>query len=138
MSSILSYSAIAFTAFGVVFSVIYLWLHLFSDMDRLDERNRLLLSSIRYTIFLSLLFALLSFLLGKTTPALEALNALSRLFAVITICWIIVMLLCGISIAIIHVGKGSLRETRVKAVRKAFFTAFWAVVISGFLTWLLS
>ena len=136
MSSMLSFASIALTAFGILFTLIYLCLQLLGPAAD-PKRSRGLLRSMRNAVLLSLLFAFLSFLLGKELSPAEAVRSLSRLYSVITVCWLAAALLCGVAAALSFISRTAYRDERVQAIRRAFVNAVFGAVFGGALTWLL-
>ena len=136
MSSMLSFASVALTAFGVLFTLIYLCLQLF-DSAADPKRSKGLLRAMRYAMLLSLIFAFLSFLLGKEVSPAEAVRSLSRLYSVITVCWLGAALLCGVAAAWAFISRAAYRDERVQAIRRAFVNAVFGAVFGGALTWLL-
>ena len=133
----LYFAALAITGFGVIFTAVYLWQQIFVWAEDSAARSKGLLGAIRYAVFLSLLFAFLSFLLGKNDSPAEAVARLCRLYSVVAACWLGGALLSGVAAVSLFLSKYEYRDERVKAVRRAFRTSVFGAVIAGFLTWLL-
>ena len=138
MTMILFYSTIVICGAGALFSIIYLWLNTFSKITDLEPRNASILKIARTSMGLSLIFALLTCLLSDPGNVVAAIGLTSRLYSIIAITWLVVILLCGISMLIALVSKADYRVDLLGSINKVFSNALAGAVIGMILAWLLS
>lgn len=136
MSFIIYILTAIIAAAGVIFSAIYIWLNAFSSVSNLDERNKSLMKIIRATMVLPLIFALISYLISNVAYIETAIAATSRLYLIITICWIIVLVMWGIAMTFTLPSKKDSSMDTVHTLSKLFPISLIGIIISAVFAWL--
>lgn len=136
MSFIIYILTAIIAAAGVIFSAIYIWLNAFSSVSNLDERNKSLMKIIRATMVLPLIFAFISYLISNVAYIETAIAATSRLYLIITICWIIVLVMWGIAMTFTLPSKKDSSMDTVHTLSKLFPISLIGIIISAVFAWL--
>lgn len=136
MSTIVFILTVIIAVAGVIFSAIYIWLNAFSSVNNLDERNKSLVNIIRTTLVLPLIFAFVSYLISNIEYIETAIAATSRLYLIITICWIVVLVMWGIAMAFTMLSKKDSSMDTVHTLSKIFPICIIGIIISTVFAWL--
>ena len=138
MSTIIYISTLVLNFAGVAFAGTYIWLNVFSKITDLADRNTSILKITRTSMLLSMVFALLSCLLSNTSVIDAAIQRTASLYSIIAISWLVVVLVCGVSMLCAFVSKSTYKRELAGAIRKMFTVALWGAIIGLVLSWLLS
>lgn len=137
MSKLLSISTVVLCISGALFAFTYLWLNAFSKVSDLSVRNESILKIIKASVGWSLVFALLPCLLINDGAFYDGIDRASKLYSTIAITWLIVLLVCGMSMLAVFISKKEIKAEFPGAVKKLFSTALTGVIIGMLLSWLL-
>lgn len=138
MTTIIYISTLALNFAGVVFAGTYIWLNVFSKITDLADRNTGILKITKTSMILSMVFSLLSCLLSNTSAIDATIQRTTSLYSIIAISWLVVLLICGISMLCAFVSKATYRRELAGSIRKIFNIALWGAIISLVLSWLFS
>ncbi len=138
MSTILFIATLVLNLAGIVFSAVYIWLNVFSHITDLAERNRGILKITRASMYLSLVFALLSCLLSDNAVIAEAIKSTGTLYTVIAISWLAVLFLCGVAMLFSFLSKSTFKRDLMATVKKIFTVSLTGSIIAVVLTWVFS
>ena len=138
MTTVISISTMFLHFSGIIFSLIYLWLNVFSKLPDLPARNGNILKIIKTTIISSMIFAFLSCLLAKNAQIEKSIALTSSLYAVIAISWLVILLACGVSLIYSSISKKPYRTDVGQAVKNIFKLAMPGAIIGLILSWLFS
>ena len=123
---------------GIAFSLLYLWLNIFSKYTDLDERNKSILKIAKTTMVLSMIFALLSCLLANNLNVASNIARTSLLYAVIAISWLVVLLACGGAMLYRNLSKKEFSSEIGQTTKQIFVIALPGAIIGFVLSWLFS
>ena len=137
MSKLLSVSTVVLCISGALFACTYLWLNAFSKVSDLSVRNESILKIIKASVGWSLVFALLSCLLINDGAFYDGIDRAAKLYSTIAVTWLIVLLVCGLSMLAVFISKKEIRAEFPGSVKKLFSTALTGVIIGMLLSWLL-
>ncbi len=137
MSKILYFSTIALNISGVVFSLVYIGLNLFSKAGDVGVRSETSLKIIKASVTWSLIFAFLSCLFLNTRVVSEAIARTSKLYSTIAVSWLAVILVCGVSMLLMLASRKAIRSGLLQAIKKLFSVAMTGAIIAMLLSWLL-
>lgn len=137
MSKILYFSTIALNISGVVFSLVYIGLNLFSKAGDVSVRSETSLKIIKASVTWSLIFAFLSCLFLNTRVVSEAIARTSKLYSTIAVSWLAVILVCGVSMLLMLASRKAIRSGLLQAIKKLFSVAMTGAIIAMLLSWLL-
>ncbi|MBR4550211.1 MAG: hypothetical protein IKO83_09905 [Oscillospiraceae bacterium] len=137
MSKILYFSTIALNISGVVFSLVYIGLNLFSKAGDVGVRSETSLKIIKASVTWSLIFAFLSCLFLNTRVVSEAIARTSKLYSTIAVSWLAVILACGVSMLLMLASRKAIRSGLLQAIKKLFSVAMTGAIIAMLLSWLL-
>ena len=137
MSKILYFSTIALNISGVVFSLVYIGLNLFSKAGDVGVRSETSLKIIKASVTWSLIFAFLSCLFLNTRVVSEAIARTSKLYSTIAVSWLVVILVCGVSMLLMLASRKAIRSGLLQAIKKLFSVAMTGAIIAMLLSWLL-
>ena len=138
MSTIIYISTLVLNFAGVAFAGTYIWLNVFSKITDLADRNTSILKITKTSMILSMVFSLLSCLLSNTSVIDAAIQRTTSLYSIIAISWLVVLLVCGISMLCAFVSKSTYKRELTRSIRKIFNIALWGAIISLVLSWLFS
>ena len=138
MTTILFIFTIVLVVSGSAFAITHMWLSLFSSVTiDVGARKKTCVSFAKWSMILSLLFALLSCLLSKTGASDEAIDRTSTLYTVIAINWLVVFFLSTVSIIIASVAKARYRADAAKDIKKVLVVSVFGFLIAALLAWAL-
>lgn len=137
MSKILYFSTIVLNISGVVFSLVYIGLNLFSKAGDVGVRSETSLKIIKASVTWSLIFAFLSCLFLNTRVVSEAIARTSKLYSTIAVSWLAVILVCGVSMLLMLASRKAIRSGLLQAIKKLFSVAMTGAIIAMLLSWLL-
>ena len=138
MSTVLYYTTIVLSSLGALFALTYLIMNAIGKSSSLNDRNAALLSVTRASMILSLIFALLTCLLGDASEIDVAILTADKLYTSIAITWLGVILASGISLLCTVIFKKTYSWATAAPIKKLFHIALWAAIIALVLAWLLA
>ena len=138
MSTIIYISTLVLNFAGAAFAGTYIWLNVFSKITDLADRNTSILKITKTSMILSMVFSLLSCLLSNTSVIDAAIQRTTSLYSIIAISWLVVLLVCGISMLCAFVSKSTYKRELARSIRKIFNIALWGAIISLVLSWFFS
>lgn len=136
ISTIMYYITLVITFEALLFSITYLIINLRDKFIDIDSRSDTIIKIIKVSMWLSLIFGLLTCLLGDSSYVYDAIEKSQFIYFMILACWLFVIVLCGILLFIRLIFiRGSSRETS-RAIGRLFKIALVGSIISGILLWL--
>lgn len=138
MLTVLSISTLVLLLSTIVFSGVYIWLNTFSAFTDLAYRNSSIMMIVKTAVILSIVFPLAGCLLAPRGTIYTIVDRASLLYAIITICWLAVVLFITVTLVIALIRKPSFKVNYATAVKKIYSVSLWTIGISGILSWLLS
>ncbi|MCQ2466620.1 MAG: hypothetical protein MJ166_03780 [Clostridia bacterium] len=138
MLDMLGMAALVIDTVAIIFAIVYLWLNSFSKYTDIDRRNLSILTILKVSVVMILVFPILTCLFTKSTAVEKVMNVASQQYMYVAFSWLILILIIGITMFIALVRKAPYRTDYAKAIKKVLVIALWAFCISGVLAWLLS
>lgn len=138
MSTIIQVSAVVLCLTGVIFSLVYVWMNAFSKYIDIEDRDAGMLEITKKSMVFSFIFTLLACLFVNVEDVGNAICRASKTYFFYTVCWLVVILTCGISMFVVLVSKRKYRRWVFKSIKRIFSNALVGAIVGMLLSWLLS
>lgn len=138
MSLLLHITTLILNFSGVMFAIIYIWLNTKSKVTDLAERSMNIRKIINTTIFLSIVFAFLSGMLSGKSDINKTIDRISVIYAIIAVSWLVVILILGIVMTALFLGRDVIKSETTKSLKGLFVISIWTVLFSVVFSWILS
>lgn len=138
MANILYISTLALNYSAIVFSLVYIWINIFSKISDVSERSTNIYKITKAAMWMSILFALATCLFTRSDDAYMATYRASKLYSNISISWLIVLFCYGIAMLCLFVSKKKFSTVIAKSLKNIFKISMTGASISILLSWLLS
>ena len=138
MSTIIHVSSVVLCLVGVIFSLVYVWMNAVTEFIDIEDRNASMLEITKKSMIFSFVFTLLACLFVNVDDVGNAICRASKTYSLYTVCWLVVILECGISMFVALVSKKKHRRRVLKSIKRIFSNALVGAIVGILLSWLLS
>lgn len=138
MTDILFYSTLVLNFAGFIFAGVFIWINISGRYTDLVDRNASVLKISKVAMITSIAFAFLTCLLTESAEVNEAISKSALLYSIIAITWLVVILVCGITMLLTVISKKYYKPEISNATKQLFKIALPASIICLILTWLFS
>lgn len=137
MTDILYYATLALNFSGFLFALVFIWINVFGKYSELAERNASTLHVIRVSMITSIVFSFLTSLLTEGDVT-ESIDRSAVLYTIIALTWMIVILLCGVTLLLTLLSRKLYKPAVSHAAKRLFKIAIPGAIVCLVLTWLFS